>query len=77
MQRAGVNPDVTSYSLLIRAYGKARREDEALAVFKEMLDAGVRCGDTSIYIVLAFSLDDSMFKLKMLYVSTAMVGLIF
>ncbi|CAN6465431.1 unnamed protein product [Victoria cruziana] len=42
MQRAGVNPDVTSYSLLIRAYGKARREDEALAVFKEMLDAGVR-----------------------------------
>ncbi|KAF3785180.1 Pentatricopeptide repeat-containing protein [Nymphaea thermarum] len=42
MQRAGANPDVTSYSLLIRAYGKARREDEALAVFEEMLDAGVR-----------------------------------
>lgn len=42
MQRAGLRPDVVSYALLIRAYGKARREDEALAVFQEMLDAGVR-----------------------------------
>ncbi|EHA8586570.1 putative Pentatricopeptide repeat-containing protein [Cocos nucifera] len=42
MQRAGHKPDVVSYALLINAYGKARREDEALAVFEEMLDAGVR-----------------------------------
>ncbi|KAK9083730.1 hypothetical protein Scep_030201 [Stephania cephalantha] len=42
MQRAGLQPDVVSYALLISAYGKARREDEALAVFEEMLDAGVR-----------------------------------
>ncbi|CAA6671772.1 unnamed protein product [Spirodela intermedia] len=42
MQRAGIQPDVVSYALLISAYGKARREDEALAVFEEMLDAGVR-----------------------------------
>ncbi|XP_050272164.1 pentatricopeptide repeat-containing protein At3g59040 isoform X1 [Quercus robur] len=42
MQRSGLQPDVVSYALLINAYGKARREDEALAVFEEMLDAGVR-----------------------------------
>lgn len=42
MHRAGVRPDVVSYALLISAYGKARREEEALAVFEEMLDAGVR-----------------------------------
>ncbi|KMT10991.1 hypothetical protein BVRB_5g112160 isoform A [Beta vulgaris subsp. vulgaris] len=42
MQRAGLRPDVVSYALLIHAYGKARREEEALAVFEEMLDAGVR-----------------------------------
>ncbi|XP_016649342.1 PREDICTED: pentatricopeptide repeat-containing protein At3g59040 isoform X3 [Prunus mume] len=42
MQRAGLRPDVVSYALLISAYGKARREEEALAVFEEMLDAGVR-----------------------------------
>lgn len=42
MQRAGIRPDVVSYALLISAYGKARREEEALAVFEEMLDAGVR-----------------------------------
>ncbi|KAH7654322.1 TPR-like protein [Dioscorea alata] len=42
MQRAGLRPDVVSYALLIKAYGNARREDEALAVFEEMLDAGVR-----------------------------------
>ncbi|KAJ8421970.1 hypothetical protein Cgig2_027293 [Carnegiea gigantea] len=42
MQRAGLRLDVVSYALLIHAYGKARREDEALAVFEEMLDAGVR-----------------------------------
>ena len=42
MQRSGIRPDVVSYALLIKAYGKARREEEALAVFEEMLDAGVR-----------------------------------
>lgn len=42
MQRADLRPDVVSYALLVSAYGKARREDEALAVFEEMLDAGVR-----------------------------------
>ncbi|TQD77153.1 hypothetical protein C1H46_037317 [Malus baccata] len=42
MQRAGLRPDVVSYALLISAYGKARREEEALALFEEMLDAGVR-----------------------------------
>ncbi|PKA63980.1 Pentatricopeptide repeat-containing protein [Apostasia shenzhenica] len=42
MQRSGLRPDVVSYTLLISAYGKGRREDEALAVFEEMLDAGVR-----------------------------------
>ncbi|KAL6529819.1 hypothetical protein OROGR_015442 [Orobanche gracilis] len=42
MQRADIRPDVVSYALLINAYGKARREEEALAVFEEMLDAGVR-----------------------------------
>ncbi|KAL8153752.1 hypothetical protein V2J09_011512 [Rumex salicifolius] len=42
MQRAGLKPDVVSYALLISAYGKARQEEEALAVFEEMLDAGVR-----------------------------------
>lgn len=43
MQRSGLRPDVVSYTLLISAYGKARKEDEALAVFEEMLNAGVRC----------------------------------
>lgn len=43
MQRASIRPDVVTYALLINAYGKARREEEALAVFEEMLDAGVRC----------------------------------
>jgi len=42
MQRADLRPDVVSYALLVSAYGKARREEEALAVFEEMLDAGVR-----------------------------------
>eukprot|EP00268_Persea_americana_P029358 TRINITY_DN2839_c0_g1_i1.p1 TRINITY_DN2839_c0_g1~~TRINITY_DN2839_c0_g1_i1.p1 ORF type:complete len:593 (-),score=133.60 TRINITY_DN2839_c0_g1_i1:267-2045(-) len=42
MQRADIQPDVVSYTFLIRAYAKARREDEALAVFEEMLDASVR-----------------------------------
>lgn len=48
MQRAGVKPDVVSYALLVSAYGKARREEEALSVFEEMLDAGVRCSFSSL-----------------------------
>jgi len=52
MQRAGLKPDVVSYSLLIKAYGKARREEEALAVFEEMLDAGVRSFSITVFIVL-------------------------
>lgn len=54
MQRAGLKPDVVSYALLINAYGKARREEEALAVFEEMLDAGVRC--VTIFVFDLFSL---------------------
>ncbi|KAI3820455.1 hypothetical protein L1987_08002 [Smallanthus sonchifolius] len=38
MQRSKVKPDVVSYALLISAYGKARRKEEALALFEEMLD---------------------------------------
>ncbi|PIA34790.1 hypothetical protein AQUCO_03700217v1 [Aquilegia coerulea] len=52
MQRAGLRPDVVSYALLIKAYGKARRIDEALAVFEEMLDAGVRPTRKSYNILL-------------------------
>lgn len=52
MQRSGLQPDVVSYALLINAYGKARREDEALAVFEEMLDAGVRCVGTVLTFLL-------------------------
>ncbi|KAK8716449.1 hypothetical protein V6N13_043757 [Hibiscus sabdariffa] len=52
MQRAGLRPDVVSYALLINAYGKARREEEALAVFEEMLDAGIRPTHKSYNILL-------------------------
>ncbi|KAL5716250.1 hypothetical protein ACHQM5_017968 [Ranunculus cassubicifolius] len=52
MQRAGLQPDVVSYALLIKAYGKARREEEALAVFEDMLDAGVRPTRKSYNILL-------------------------
>lgn len=52
MQRAGLKPDVVSYSLLIKAYGKARREEEASAVFEEMLDAGIRPTRKSYNILL-------------------------
>lgn len=52
MQRAGLRPDVVSYALLISAYGKARREEEALAVFEEMLDAGVRYLGSMLLILL-------------------------
>lgn len=52
MQRAGLRPDVVSYALLINAYGKARREEEALAVFEEMLDAGVRYVDSKLFVLV-------------------------
>ncbi|CAI9089888.1 OLC1v1024539C1 [Oldenlandia corymbosa var. corymbosa] len=52
MQRAKIKPDVVSYALLIKAYGKARREEEALAVFEEMLDAGVRPSQKAYNILL-------------------------
>ncbi|XP_057954672.1 pentatricopeptide repeat-containing protein At3g59040-like [Malania oleifera] len=52
MQRDNLRPDVVSYALLINAYGKARREEEALAVFEEMLDAGVRPTKKSYNILL-------------------------
>ena len=54
MQRADIQPDVVSYTFLIRAYAKARREDEALAVFEEMLDASVRCVDAVIFFFWVF-----------------------
>lgn len=57
MQRADLSPDVVSYALLVSAYGKARREEEALAVFEEMLDAGVRPTRKAYNILLdAFSI---------------------
>ncbi len=52
MQRAGLQPDVVSYALLINAYGKARREEEALAVFEETLDTGVKYVDIFITFLL-------------------------
>lgn len=57
MQRAGIQPDVVSYALLINAYGKARREEEALAVFEEMLDAGVRYDSQSINETRKYKID--------------------
>lgn len=52
MQRADLRPDVVSYALLVSAYGKARREDEALHVFEEMLSAGVRWAPSCILFLL-------------------------
>lgn len=55
MQRSGIQPDVVSYALLIKAYGRARREEEALSVFEEMLDAGVR----SVFLDFSFLASNS------------------
>lgn len=52
MQRADLRPDVVSYALLVSAYGRARREDEALHVFEEMLSAGVRWAPSCIHFLL-------------------------
>lgn len=58
MQRSGFRPDVVSYALLINAYGKERRDEEALAVFEEMVDAGVRYSMTSV--IYAYIIEISM-----------------
>ncbi|GKD42874.1 pentatricopeptide repeat-containing protein [Tanacetum coccineum] len=44
MQRATMKSNGVSYVLLISAYRKDRREEEALAVFEEMLDVGISIG---------------------------------
>ncbi|KAJ4846006.1 hypothetical protein Tsubulata_040722, partial [Turnera subulata] len=68
MQRSGVRPDVISYALLIKAYGKARREDEALAVFEEMLDAGVRPSHKAYNILLdAFAISGMVDQALMVF----------
>jgi pentatricopeptide repeat protein len=42
MQAAKLKPDVITYTGLINAYSKARRVEEAQAVFREMVASGVR-----------------------------------
>lgn len=69
MQRAGLQPDVVSYALLINAYGKARREEEALAVFEEMLDAGVRC------VVITLSLYHHLYLFSSIFITRHLVSL--
>lgn len=69
MQRAGLQPDVVSYAVLISAYGKARREEEALAVFEEMLDAGVRCVNLYQDFKLRFKDFLSVHQKRTLYIS--------
>lgn len=69
MQRAGLQPDVVSYALLINAYGKARREEEALAVFEEMLDAGVRC------VVITLSLYHHLYLFSSIFMTHHLVSL--
>ncbi|GAB2233633.1 hypothetical protein Droror1_Dr00002860 [Drosera rotundifolia] len=70
MQRAGNRPDVVSYALLIHAYGKARREDEALAVFEEMLDADVRPTHKAYNILLdAFAISGMVEQAKIVFKS--------
>jgi pentatricopeptide repeat protein len=59
MQRSDIQPDVVSYALLIKAYGRARREEEALSVFEEMLDAGVRL----VFWILYFGFQTSILLL--------------
>ena len=77
MQRAGIRPDVVSYALLINAYGKARREEEALAVFEEMLDAGVRSVVTHFVVVMmpwAQSLQPKFWKINWFIFSSACIN---
>ncbi|XP_075498271.1 pentatricopeptide repeat-containing protein At3g59040 [Primulina tabacum] len=70
MQRAGNQPDVVSYALLINAYGKARREEEALAVFEEMLDAGLRPTQKAYNILLdAFAISGMVEQARIVFKS--------
>ncbi|RAL41915.1 hypothetical protein DM860_009097 [Cuscuta australis] len=70
MQRAGLHPDVVSYALLINAYGKARREEEALSVFEEMLDAGVRPTQKAYNILLdAFAISGMVEQARIVFKS--------
>ncbi|CAK7331939.1 unnamed protein product [Dovyalis caffra] len=70
MQRSGLRPDVVSYALLIKAYGKARREEEALAVFEEMLDAGVRQSHKAYNILLdAFAISGMVEQARVVFKS--------
>ncbi|KAK4492852.1 hypothetical protein RD792_000177 [Penstemon davidsonii] len=70
MQRSGIKPDVVTYALLINAYGKARREEEALAVFEEMLDAGVRPTQKSYNILLdAFAISGMVEQARVVFKS--------
>ena len=68
MHRADIIPDVVSYALLVNAYGKARKEEEALAVFEEMLDAGVRC--VGSYLLLLSYSECMVLKLEKIVVSS-------
>ncbi|KAG2258410.1 hypothetical protein Bca52824_077704 [Brassica carinata] len=70
MQRSGIQPDVVSYALLIKAYGRARREEEALSVFEEMLDAGVRPTHQAYNILLdAFAISGMVEQAKTVFKS--------
>lgn len=70
MQRSGLRPDVVSYALLIKAYGRARREEEALAVFEEMLDAGVRPSHKAYNILLdAFAISGMVEQARVVFKS--------
>lgn len=70
MQRAGIQPDVVSYAQLINAYGKARREEEALAVFEEMLDTGLRPTQKAYNILLdAFAISGMVEQARIVFKS--------
>lgn len=78
MQRAGLKPDVVSYALLINAYGKARREEEALAVFEEMLDAGIRCVNSYFHMIRCPKIRDffqALLCVSAIHFSTALISL--
>ncbi|GFZ14363.1 tetratricopeptide repeat (TPR)-like superfamily protein [Actinidia rufa] len=70
MHRADIIPDVVSYALLVNAYGKARKEEEALAVFEEMLDAGVRPTQKAYNILLdAFAISGMVEQARIVFKS--------
>ncbi|KAI0491475.1 hypothetical protein KFK09_025735 [Dendrobium nobile] len=70
MQRSGIRPDAVSYTLLISAYGKVRREDEALAVFEEMVNAGVRPTRKAYNVLLdAFAISGMLQEAKTVFKS--------